>query len=92
MSKNKKNTATAIRFGPALFAFALCLLLGGVCLGKIYLKEQIHRLGRQQRQIELKIENLKRENKTRAQNLALLQSPDALTQRVSAHQIGRAHV
>jgi hypothetical protein len=36
MAKNRKNQAAAIRFGPALKASFLCLLIGGSAVGYVW--------------------------------------------------------
>ena len=38
MAKNLKNQAAAIRFGPALKASFLCLLIGGAAVGYVWQK------------------------------------------------------
>ena len=58
MARNRKYQSAAIRFGPALKAFLLCLLLGGSGLGYVWLKDQISRLGRQIKQSELRLDEL----------------------------------
>ena len=45
MAKNRKNQAAEIRFGPALKASFLCLLIGGSAIGYVWQKNQIYRLG-----------------------------------------------
>jgi len=45
MARNRKSQSAAIRFGPALKAFLLCLLIGGSGIGYVWQKDQIGRLG-----------------------------------------------
>jgi hypothetical protein len=45
MAKNRKNQSAAIRFGPALKALGLCLLIGGAAVGYVWQKNQIDQLG-----------------------------------------------
>ena len=47
MARNRKYRSAAIRFGPALKALLLCLLIGGSGVGYVWQKSQIDRLGRQ---------------------------------------------
>ena len=47
MARNRKSQSAAIRFGPALKAFLLCLLIGGSGVGYVWQKEQIAKLGQQ---------------------------------------------
>jgi hypothetical protein len=86
MPKNKKNESTAIRFGPALKAFFLCFLIAGSAVGYVWQKSQIYELGRQIRQRELHLVQLKSDNQKLADELAILRSPVMLDQR--ARQLG----
>ena len=52
MAKNRKNLAAAIRFGPALKASFLCLLICGSAIGYVWQKGEIVRLGQQIHQHE----------------------------------------
>ena len=45
MARNRKYQSAAIRFGPALKALLLCLLIGGSGVGYVWQKDQIIRLG-----------------------------------------------
>ena len=56
MARNRKYQSAAIRFGPALKAFLLCLLIGGSAVGYVWQKNQIYQLGQQ---IKLREANLK---------------------------------
>jgi hypothetical protein len=47
MARNRKYQSAAIRFGPALKAFLLCLLIGGSGVGYVWQKDQISQLGKQ---------------------------------------------
>ncbi len=78
---NRKKQSTAERFGPAIKAFLLCLLICGSGLGYVWQKQQIVALGRQIKQGETRLEELRRENKQRGDALAWLRSPQALDAR-----------
>ena len=52
MAKNRKHQSAAIRFGPALKAFLLCVLIGGSAVGYVWQKSQIEQLGDQIKQRE----------------------------------------
>lgn len=71
-----------MRFGPAIKAFLLCLVICGSGLGYVWQKQQIVGLGRQIKQSELRLEELRRENKLRGDALGWLRSPQALDVRV----------
>jgi len=45
MARNRKAQSVAVRFGPAVKASVLCLLIGGSGVGYVWQKEQIVRLG-----------------------------------------------
>ena len=62
MAKNRKNQSAAIRFGPALKALFLCLLIAGSALGFVWQKSQVYQLGRQIREKESRLAQLKRDN------------------------------
>src|SRR5580692_9506173 len=88
MAKNQKNQSAAIRFGPALKALFLCLLIAGSAVGYVWQKSQVYQLGKQIRQMELRLTQLARDNKKLDDQLADLRSPVMLDQR--AHNLGLA--
>jgi cell division protein FtsB len=81
MAKNRKNQAAAIRFGPALKASFLCLLIGGSAVGYVWQKSQVYQLGKQIRETESRLAQLERNNQMLADQLADLRSPVKLDQR-----------
>ncbi len=56
MARNRKNQSAAIRFGPALKAAFLCLLIAGSAVGYVWQKSQIYQLGQQIRQRESQLD------------------------------------
>ena len=74
MARNRKYRSAAIRFGPALKAFLLCLLLGGSGVGYVWQKNQIYELGRQIKQRESHLASLDRQNGLMRQALGELRS------------------
>jgi len=78
MAKNRKNQSVAIRFGPAIKALLLCLLMGGFGIGYVWQKEQINRLGQQQKERENHLKKLTSENKERTKQLADMRNPEFL--------------
>jgi hypothetical protein len=88
MAKNRKNQAAAIRFGPALKASFLCLLIGGAAVGYVWQKNEIYRLGRQISDRERRCDQLKKDNKTLSDQLTVLHSPVMLDQRVKELNLG----
>ena len=90
MAKNRKNQAAAIRFGPALKASFLCLLIGGSAVGYVWQKNEIYRLGQQIRQRETKLAQLQADNKRLNDQISILHSPPLLDRRVKELQLGLA--
>ncbi|HEY1490275.1 MAG TPA: hypothetical protein VGF90_04475 [Verrucomicrobiae bacterium] len=82
MAKNRKHQSAAIRFGPALKAFLLCLLIGGSALGYVWQKSQIYELGQQIRKRELRLKALHDQNDALRRQLAYMRSPQYLRDRV----------
>jgi hypothetical protein len=75
MARNRKYRSAAIRFGPALKAFLLCLLLAGSGVGYVWQKNQIYELGRQIKQRESRLASLESQNREMRQRLGDLGSP-----------------
>ena len=88
MARNRKNHQTAVRFVPALKTFLLCLLIGGSAAGYVLQKNTIYELGKQIREREAVLERLRWENRIRANQLADLQSPAKLADRVREKKLG----
>ena len=90
MARNRKYQSAAIRFGPALKAFLLCLLIGGSGIGYVWQKDQIQRLGEQIKKREIRLAALKNENEKRARQLATMRSPAFLERRIKELNLGLA--
>jgi cell division protein FtsL len=88
MARNRKNQSGAIRFVPALKALLLCLFLGGVSVGYVMQKNKLYELGRQITEREARLDRLKYENRLRANQLADLQLPQRLAERVKEQRLG----
>jgi hypothetical protein len=87
-ARNRKHQAAAVRFGPALKAFGLCLFLGGAGLGYVWQVDQIHKLGVDRKQCEQRYEKLRRQNEILSRVLATLQSPGELESRIKQMNLG----
>lgn len=87
MAKNRKNQSAAIRFGPALKAFMLCLIIGGSGVGYVWQKTQIDELGRQIRSREQSLAKLQDSNKKLRDQLAKLRSPANLERRAGPQEL-----
>ena len=90
MAKNRKNQAESIRFGPALKASFLCLLIGGSAIGFVWQKNEIYRLGQQIRQRETRLAQLQNDNKRLGDQITILHSPVMLDQRAKELNLGLA--
>ena len=90
MAKNKKNQSAAIRFGPALKASFLCLIVAGSAVGYVWQKSEIYQLGLQFKTSESRLSQLRRDNEKMAGQVALLRLPLMLDQRVRALNLGLA--
>jgi hypothetical protein len=88
MAKNRRNQSAAIRFGPALKALFLCLVIAGLAVGYVWQKGQIFQLGRQITSSESRLAQLRDENQKLSDQLAVLHSPVMLDQRVRELNLG----
>ncbi len=75
MARNRKSQSAAIRFGPALKAFLLCLLIGGSGIGYVWQKDQITRLAQQIKRREVQLKKLTDDNENLRKQLATMRSP-----------------
>ncbi|SRR6266404_5708418 len=82
MARNRKYQSAAIRFGPALKAFFLCLLIGGSAVGYVWQKNQIYQLGQQMKKRETQLKLLIDKNKSLAQLLQDKRKPSFLEQKI----------
>ncbi|MGA2179338.1 MAG: septum formation initiator family protein [Verrucomicrobiota bacterium] len=81
MAKNRKNQSAAIRFGPALKALFLCLLIAGSAVGFVWQKNQIYQLGQQIKQREIRLKRLQNDDQKLSDQLSILRSPTMLDRR-----------
>jgi len=88
MAKNRKYQSAAIRFGPALKALVLCVLIGGAGIGYVWQKSQIDSLGMQIRKRELRLAELELLNEKLRKQLALMRSPLYLEARIQELNLG----
>lgn len=82
MARNRKYQSVAVRWGPPLRAFLLCVLLGGAGVGYVWQKNQIYLLGRQIKDRELQLQKLQEQNEAARQLLLTLRSPRNLEARI----------
>jgi len=88
MARNRKSQSAAIRFGPALRALLLCLLIGGSGVGYVWQKEQISKLGSVMRTKEMRLKMLGKQNEISRKLLAGMRSPQFLESRIKEANIG----
>ena len=88
MAKNRKHQSAAIRFGPALKAFLLCLLIGGSGIGYVWQKNQNYELGQQIRKSEIRLKDLEKQNYKLRGELLFMRSPPYLQDRVKSLNLG----
>jgi hypothetical protein len=88
MAKNRRNQSAAIRFGPALKALFLCLVIAGLAVGYVWQKGQIFKLGQQITLCENRLAHLRDENQRLSDQLAVLRSPVMLDERVRELNLG----
>jgi septum formation initiator len=88
MAKSKKLQSAGIGFGPVLKVFFLCSVIGGSAMGYVWEKGQIYELGRQIRQQEIHLSQLKGQNQRLTDQLAILRSPVMVDQRARQLNLG----
>ncbi len=82
MSRNRKHQTAGARFGPALKALGLCVVLAGSGLGYVWQKDQINKLGERLKQCEKRHEQVRGENERLARILETLQTPAQIEARI----------
>jgi hypothetical protein len=90
MARNRKSQSAAVRFGPALKALLMCLLIGGSGIGYVWQQNQLLELGRQKAEKEKRLNTLRFENGQLARHLSELQAPKSLENRVRELNLGLA--
>jgi uncharacterized protein HemX len=88
MARNRKYRSAAIRFGPALKAFLLCLVIGGSGVGYVWQKNQIYELGRQIKQREQKLGALEQQGEKWKKQLATMRTVQSLEDSIKRLNLG----
>ncbi|MCO5052993.1 MAG: hypothetical protein M9920_11895 [Verrucomicrobiae bacterium] len=88
MARNRKNQTVALRFGTALKVAAFCAFAGAAAVGYVWQKNQIDVLGRQIKQREIRLVELRDQNKKLRDQLAMLQSPGQLGLKLQQLNLG----
>ncbi len=82
MKKNRKSQSAAIRLGPAIKALFLCVFLGGAAVGYVWQQGKLRDLDVVQRTLEVRLDLLRRDNRVLSGQLADLQLPNRLQERL----------
>lgn len=88
MAKNRKKNSGELRFGSAVKALLICLLIGGAGVGYVEQQTRLYILGGQCRELEAKLDKLRRENAGKARTLDQMQTPVELEARVKQMNLG----
>jgi hypothetical protein len=88
MARNRRTQSGALRLVPAIKTALLVMFIGSVSVGYVVQKNKLHDLGRQIMEREARLERLKWDNKLRASQLADLQLPQKLADRVRELNLG----
>ena len=90
MAKNRKHQTASIRFGPALKASFLCLLIGGAAVGYVWQKNEIYQLGTMRLVREKKLDQVKRDNEALIRQITILHSSVMIDRRAKELNLGLA--
>jgi hypothetical protein len=90
MARNRKYQSAAIRFGPALKALLLCLLIGGSGVGYVWQKNQIYQLGQQIKKRETWLDKMEDQNEKLRKQLGVMRGPQYLERRIKDLNLGLA--
>jgi len=88
MARNRRYQSAAVRFGPALKAFVICLLIGGSGVGYVWQKDQIVRLGRQIKEREVRLDKLEWDNEKARRTLGWMRTPQYVERRIQELRLG----
>jgi len=88
MARNRKYRSAAIRFGPALKAFLLCLVIGGSGVGYVWQKNQIYELGKQIKQREQRLGVLEQDSERFKRQLATMRTVQSLEDSIKKLNLG----
>jgi len=88
MARNRKYRSAAIRFGPALKAFLLCLVIGGLGVGYVWQKNQIYELGKQIKQREQRLTGLEQQGEKWKKQLATMRTVQSLEDSIKKLNLG----
>ena len=88
MARNRRHQSAAMRFGPALKAMVICLLIGGSAVGYVWQKDQLRQLGDRIAKGEQSLKALHRQNELLTEQLDVLRSTANLERLARQHNLG----
>src|SRR5207248_2272748 len=88
MARNRKYRSAVVRFGPAIKAFVLCLMIGGSGIGYVWQKNQIYELGRQIKERETRLHALDLQNEKLKKQMAERTTVNALEEQIKKLNLG----
>ena len=88
MARNRRHQSAAMRFGPALKAMVICLLIGGSAVGYVWQKDQLRQLGDRIAKGEQSLKALHRQNELLTEQLDVLRSTANLERLARQHNPG----
>ena len=90
MRRNRRAPGSGVRLAPMVKVLLVCGFLGGAAVGYVLQKNKLHELGRIIKEREVALERVRWENKVRADQLAEMQLPQRLAERVRRENLGLA--
>src|SRR5256885_7042852 len=90
MARNRKFRTAADRFGPAIKAFVLCLIIGGSGVGYVWQKNQMFELGQQIKDRETRLRLVEQQNEKMKKQMADLTTVNALEAKIRELNLGLA--
>lgn len=87
MAKNRRNH-THVALAPMFKVLLICIFLGGSAVGYVLQKNKLYELGKAIKEREDILARLRWENKIRADQLAEMQLPQHLAERVRQERLG----
>ena len=87
-ARNRKRKETQLSIGSWVKALSFCVVLGGLAMGYVWQKSQIHQIGILLNKKEVRLELLKGENERWSQMRAEMRSTQKLYERVNKLGLG----
>ncbi len=88
MARNRKSESATIRFGPAIKAGVICLLIGGSGVGYVWQKEQIVKLSKERERFRAELQRSEDTNEKLRKQLAVMQGAQFLVSKIKELNLG----